>query len=135
MKPFTVKIEYHPRLSMSSYAPHRYETRFQSKKQKSLHSEFMKNMEHLNLLYTNTQTTHDMDRIHAMTNFYLFLQEFQPWKESATLRAALERKINYHLEVEIPTELEDAFKWNPNQEKEDALFELEVALLHLQRMM
>lgn len=95
----------------------------------------MKNMEHLNLLYTNTQTTHDMDRMHAMTNFYLFLQEFQPWKESATLRAALERKINYHLEVEIPTELEDAFKWNPNQEKEDALFELEVALLHLQRMM
>lgn len=92
-------------------------------------------MEHLNLLYTNTQTTHDVDRIYAISDFYLFLQEFQPWKESATLRASLKRKIIYYLEVEIPTEVEDAFKWNPSQEKEDALYELETALISLQRLM
>ena len=120
---------------MSYVAPHHYETRFQSKKRKSLHSDFMKKMVHVNQLHTNTQTTHEMERIHALTELYTFLQEFQPWKESACLHAAMKRKITHLLEVEIPTELEDALKWNPNQEKEHALFDLEDTLLYLQELM
>jgi hypothetical protein len=114
---------------MTSYvAPHRYETRFQAKKRQSLHSDYMRNMSHVNLLYTKTQTTHDMDRIYALTELYLFLQEFQPWKDSDCLRAAMERKINHLLMVEIPIE----WKNTSHHEKEDALFELEHTLFRLQ---
>jgi hypothetical protein len=120
---------------MSSYASHRYPTRFQSKKQQSQQSEYAKNLEHMNRLYTRTQTTHNMDRTYAMTDFYVFLQEFQPWKENAQLRAALKQKITHYLEVELPDELEDALKWRSTQKKEDALYALEAAMLGLQRLM
>ena len=120
---------------MSSHVSHRYSTRFQSKMQKSQQSEYTKNVEKMNQLYAKTQTTHDMDRIHAMTEFYLFLQKFQPWKENARLRAALKQKIIHYLEVELPDELEDALKWRSTQMKEDALYELEAAMLGLQRLM
>lgn len=120
---------------MSYVAPHRYQTRFQANLKKSSHAEFLNNMVRVNQLYNKSQTTHEVDRIHALTEVYTFLQEFQPWKESACLRSAMERKINHLLENEIPTELEDALKWNPNQEKENALYDLEDALLHLQDLM
>jgi len=120
---------------MSSYTSHRYPTRFQSKKQHSLQSEYARNVAHMNQLYTRTQTTHDMDRMHAMTEFYVFLQEFQPWRENAQLRAALKQKIIHYLEVELPTEVEYALKWRPKQGKEDALYALEAEMLGLQRLM
>jgi hypothetical protein len=113
---------------MSYIAPHRYQTRFQANKRHSMHADYMRNMNHVNLLHTASQTTHDVERIRALTELYLFLQEFQPWKDSDCLRAAMERKIKYLLAIEIPKEWEDV----PHQEKEDALFELEHTLFCLQ---
>ena len=119
---------------MSYVSPHRYQTRFQVNKKNSLHSEYMRSMRHLNLLYTITQTTHDEERINALTEVYRFLQEFQPWKESACLYASIQRKIRHFLDDEIPTEIERMSAKNADGILFD-LFELEHTLIRLDILM
>jgi len=121
--------------SMSYVAPHRYQTRFQAKKQHVSHSEYMRNMSHLNLLYTITQTVNHEERINALTEVYRFLQEFQPWKESACLYASIQRKIRRLLDDEIPVEIE---RVSTNQKTDGILFdlfELEHTLIRLDNLM
>ena len=118
---------------MSYVSPHHYQTRFQANQQHLSHSEYMRNMSHLNLLYTITQTAHSEERINALTEVYRFLQEFQPWKESACLHASIQRKIRRLLNHEIPVEIE-----RMSNEKTDGifdLFELEHTLIRLDNLM
>jgi hypothetical protein len=81
----------------------------------------MRNMSHLNLLYTITQTVNHGERINALTEVYRFLQEFQPWKESACLYASIQRKIRRLLDDEIPVEIE---RVSTNQKTDGILFDL-----------
>ena len=120
---------------MSYIAPHRYQTRFQANQKHVSHSEYMRNMSHLNLLYTITQTAHNEERINALTEVYRFLQEFQPWKESACLHASIQRKLRPLLDHEIPAEIERMMnEQNTNGILFD-LFELEHTLFHLDNLM
>jgi hypothetical protein len=117
---------------MSSYiAPHRYLTRFQVNKQ--LHPlNYLNNMSHLNLLIIATQTTHDMERIHAFTKLYTFLQTFQLWKTNLYLRNSIQNNMDCLMNY---IEIEKILTKHTDIKMEDALFELEDAMDKLEVMM
>lgn len=137
MKRRKKKRQHNP--SMSSYvAPHSYPTRFQAKQQQSIRSEYLKKMRHLNLLYTIAQTTNYEERISGLIEVYRYLQEFQPWRFSACLRALIQQQIRHLLDSEIPTEIE-RMSAIPRDKNTDGvlfdLFELETVVLRLEKLM
>jgi len=86
---------------------------------------FDENMEYLNLLYLNAYRSNtELEHTYAMIKVFKFLEIFQPWNTNAIHRAGVQDLMDSLLD-HIPVDLERNQQGDHNQEKEDALLELE----------